>query len=131
MQQLRLQHDGDRHHQHDEHYNHQHGDRSHQCHPLAPTNHVGGWMACAWCEPESSTPNTPQTPGMSRAAAITYARVGAEKLWAGTVTIHPKAKTGPHHHGHVESVIYVLKGKARMRWGERLQFMAEADAGDF
>ncbi len=75
--------------------------------------------------------NTPQTQGMSRAAAITYARVGAEKLWAGTVTIHPKAKTGPHHHGHVESVIYVLKGKARMRWGERLQFMAEADPGDF
>jgi len=25
--------------------------------------------------------NTPQTPGMSRAAAITHARVGAEKLW--------------------------------------------------
>ena len=29
--------------------------------------------------------NTPQTPGMQRAAAITYARCGAEKLWAGTV----------------------------------------------
>jgi uncharacterized RmlC-like cupin family protein len=76
-------------------------------------------------------PNTPQTPGMSRAAAITYAKVGAEKLWAGKVTIHPKARTGPHHHGQVESVIYVLKGKARMRWGERLQFTAEADPGDF
>ena len=35
--------------------------------------------------------NTPQTPGMNRAAAITYARAGAEKLWAGTVGIHPKA----------------------------------------
>ena len=43
--------------------------------------------------------NTAQTPGMNRAAAITYARVGAEKLWAGTVVIHPKAKTGAHHHG--------------------------------
>jgi uncharacterized RmlC-like cupin family protein len=75
--------------------------------------------------------NTPQTPGMSRAAAITFARVGAEKLWAGTVTIHPNAKTGPHHHGPVESVIYVLRGKARMRWGERLEFIAEADPGDF
>ena len=48
--------------------------------------------------------NTPQTPGMNRAAAITRARAGAEKLWAGTVVIHPKAKTGPHHHGPVESV---------------------------
>jgi uncharacterized RmlC-like cupin family protein len=54
--------------------------------------------------------NTPQTPGMNRAAAITYARAGAQKLWAGTVTIHPNAKTGAHHHGEVESVIYVVKG---------------------
>ena len=32
--------------------------------------------------------NTAQTPGMNRAAAINFARVGAQKLWAGTVTIH-------------------------------------------
>ena len=75
--------------------------------------------------------NTPQTPGMSRAAAITYARAGAQKIWAGTVTIHPNAKTGAHHHGEIESVIYVVKGKARMRWGEKLEFMAEAGPGDF
>ena len=65
--------------------------------------------------------NTAQTPGMNRAAAINFARVGAQKLWAGTVTIHAHAKTGAHHHGHLESVIYVLKGRARMRWGERLE----------
>jgi uncharacterized RmlC-like cupin family protein len=75
--------------------------------------------------------NTPQTPGMSRAAAITYARAGAQKLWAGTVTIHPNAKTGAHHHGEVESVIYVVRGKARMRWGDRLEYVAEAGPGDF
>jgi uncharacterized RmlC-like cupin family protein len=75
--------------------------------------------------------NTPQTPGMSRAAAITHARAGAEKLWAGTVTIHPNAKTGAHHHGETESVIYVVKGKARMRWGEQLEYTAEAGPGDF
>ncbi|KXS95264.1 hypothetical protein AC578_9465 [Pseudocercospora eumusae] len=71
------------------------------------------------------------TPGMDRAAAINFARVGAQKLWAGTVHIHPDAKTGAHHHGHLESVIYVLKGKARMRWGEKLQYTAEAGPGDF
>jgi uncharacterized RmlC-like cupin family protein len=76
-------------------------------------------------------PNTPQTPGMSRAAAITTARAGAEKLWAGTVVIHPDAKTGAHHHGPVESVIYVVGGRARMRWGERLEYVAEAGPGDF
>ena len=75
--------------------------------------------------------NTAQTPGMNRAAAINFARVGAQKLWAGTVTIHAHAKTGAHHHGHLESVIYVVKGRARMRWGDKLQFIAEAGPGDF
>lgn len=76
-------------------------------------------------------PNTPQTPGMTRAAAITAARAGAEKLWAGTVVIQPDARTGAHHHGHVESIIYVVSGRARMRWGERLEFVADAAPGDF
>lgn len=75
--------------------------------------------------------NTAQTQGMDRKAAITYARVGAQKLWAGTVHIHPNAKTGAHHHGPLESVIYVVRGKARMRWGEQLEFVAEAGPGDF
>jgi len=74
--------------------------------------------------------NTAQTPGMLRAAAINSAR-GAQRIWAGTVVIHPNAKTGAHHHGPLESVIYVVRGIARMRWGDRLEFMAEADAGDF
>jgi uncharacterized RmlC-like cupin family protein len=76
-------------------------------------------------------PNTAQTPGMERAAAINAARVGAQKIWAGTVKIAPDAKTGAHHHGDLESVIYVLRGRARMRWGEALEFVAEAGPGDF
>jgi uncharacterized RmlC-like cupin family protein len=52
-------------------------------------------------------------------------------LWAGTVTIRPNAKTGAHHHGDLESVIFVVKGRARMRWGENLEYVAEAGAGDF
>jgi uncharacterized RmlC-like cupin family protein len=75
--------------------------------------------------------NTLQTPGMYRQAAINHARVGAQKIWAGTVSIQANAKTGVHHHGELESVIYVVRGKARMRWGERLEYMAEAEPGDF
>src|ERR1700727_222246 len=75
--------------------------------------------------------NTAQTPGMNRAAAIDSARVGAQKIWAGTVSIFANAKTGAHHHGELESVIYVVRGRARMRWGDRLQFIAEAGPGDF
>jgi uncharacterized RmlC-like cupin family protein len=76
-------------------------------------------------------PNTAQTPGMFRQAAINHARVGANKLWAGTVEVHPNAKTGVHHHGELETVIFVVKGRARMRWGEHLEYVADADPGDF
>jgi uncharacterized RmlC-like cupin family protein len=75
--------------------------------------------------------NTPQTAGMRRAAAVTGPRVGARGLWAGTVAILPGARTGAHHHGPLESVIYVVSGRARMRWGERLEFAAEAGPGAF
>jgi uncharacterized RmlC-like cupin family protein len=76
-------------------------------------------------------PNTAQTPGMQRRAAVTTGLTGATKLWAGTVTIDANARTGAHHHGDLESVIYVVKGVARLRWGDRLEFVAEAAAGDF
>ena len=75
--------------------------------------------------------NTPQTPGMTRAEAISHAKVGAQKLWAGTVVVHPNAKTGPHHHGELETVIYVVRGRARFRWGNQLEFVEEAGPGDF
>src|SRR5580704_1406273 len=79
----------------------------------------------------SLDPNTAQTPGMDRKTAINFARAGARKLWAGTVSIKPDAKTGAHHHGALESVIYVVRGRARMRWGDHLEFVAEAGPGDF
>jgi uncharacterized RmlC-like cupin family protein len=75
--------------------------------------------------------NTPQTPGMTRAAAINHARTGANKLWAGTVVVQPNAKTGAHHHGDLETVLYVVKGRARFRWGENLEYVEEAGPGDF
>lgn len=77
-------------------------------------------------------PHTAQTPGMDRKAAINFARVGASKLWAGTVPIRAGAKAGAHHHGPLESVIDVVKvRRARMRWSDRLVFTAEAGPGDF
>src|SRR6266704_404322 len=75
--------------------------------------------------------NTPQTPGMTRAAAITQARTGASKLWAGTVVVEPNAKTGAHHHGELETVLYIVRGRARFRWGDKLEYADEAGPGDF
>lgn len=75
--------------------------------------------------------NTAQTPGMFRQAAINHARVGAQKIWAGTVEVAPDAKTGVQHRGALEGVIFVIRGNARMRWGDRLEFTAEVGLGDF
>ncbi len=75
--------------------------------------------------------NTPQTTGMTRAAAISYASAGAQKLWAGTVVVEPDAKSGAHHHGELETVLYIVRGRARFRWGENLEFVDEAGPGDF
>jgi uncharacterized RmlC-like cupin family protein len=75
--------------------------------------------------------NTAQTPGMSRATAVNRARTGSAKLWAGTVVVHPGARTAAHHHGELESVIYVVRGLARIRWGENLEFVDEAGPGGF
>jgi uncharacterized RmlC-like cupin family protein len=67
---------------------------------------------------------------MSRAAAITHARTGASKLWAGTVTVQPAARTGAHHHGELETVLYIVRGHARFRWGDHLEFVEDAGPGD-
>ena len=108
-------------------HDHSHSDHSHHHHDDERWKHDGVRVIPG----NQLDPNVPSTPGMDRKAAINFARVGAQKLWAGTVNIKPDAKTGAHHHGHLESIIYVVKGKARMRWGEHLQFTAEAGPGDF
>src|SRR3546814_6338148 len=99
-----------------------------QEHCMAPEDgwkHSGGRVIHG----DSLDTNTDRTPGMNRAAAINLARVGAQKIWAGTVHIQANDKTGAHHHGPLESVIYVLRGKARMRWGEALEYVAEVGPG--
>lgn len=73
----------------------------------------------------------PSWPDSQLGASITRASAGARKIWAGAVSFCPNAQTGPHHHGELESVIYVVSGRARMRWGERLEYVADAGPGDF
>jgi uncharacterized RmlC-like cupin family protein len=74
---------------------------------------------------------TPETMGMNREVAISGSRTNSSHLWAGTNRIEPGASTGPHHHGALESIIYVVRGHALMRWGNRLEFIAKAGPGDF
>jgi uncharacterized RmlC-like cupin family protein len=75
--------------------------------------------------------DTPETEGMGRMVAISGSRTNSSHLWAGTNLIKPGARTGPHHHGALESIIYIVHGNALMRWGDRLEFITKAGPGDF
>ena len=74
---------------------------------------------------------TAQTPGMSREAGVCADLTGAQGLWMGVGHNEPGAHSGTHHHGESESGIYVLSGRMRFRWGEHLEHVADAEAGDF
>ena len=43
----------------------------------------------------------------------------------------PGARSGAHHHGDYESAIYVIRGRARFRFGQRLEWVVEVGPGDF
>ena len=116
-----MSHSHDQHHD-QQHHVHDHHDRDQHGAPPAPGSVDWRLNGVRVIKGDQLDPNTAQTPGMNRAAAINAARVGAQKIWAGTISIHANAKTGAHHHGALESVIYVVRGKARMRWGEHLEF---------
>lgn len=75
--------------------------------------------------------DTPQTPGLLREVAFDSRTPDATALSAFLSTVAPGAATGAHHHGDQETVLYVLNGRARFRWGPRLEYVTEAARGDF
>jgi len=67
-----------------------------------------------------------------RATAINFAGIGdSGNSWIGTVTLKPGDRTGGHHHGRHEVALYVVKGRARLNWGEKLEEFADVEPGDF
>jgi uncharacterized RmlC-like cupin family protein len=82
-------------------------------------------------KPKDRDASTAQTPGMHREEACGAKTVGAEHLWVGHVSVDRGVRSGPHHHGELESVIYVIAGNARFRFGDNLEHTVEAAAGDF
>ncbi|HEX5141358.1 MAG TPA: cupin domain-containing protein [Dehalococcoidia bacterium] len=82
-------------------------------------------------KPDQRDTSTAQTPGMNRAEGCGASTTGAEKLWVGHVHVGEGVRSGPHHHGEVESAIYIISGNARFRFGDKLENVVEAQAGDF
>jgi uncharacterized RmlC-like cupin family protein len=68
--------------------------------------------------------------GTGRATAFDFSGIGSQQTWIGRVTLKPNAKTGAHHHGRHEVAVYVIAGRTEIRWGDRLEFLAEVATGD-
>jgi uncharacterized RmlC-like cupin family protein len=81
--------------------------------------------------PAELSNETQQTPGSLRLAAIAAMSGIVSSLWAGIFVVEPSAKTGIHHHGEQDTVVYVLEGEARVRWGNLGEHSAIVGAGDF
>ena len=73
---------------------------------------------------------TTQTSGMFRKTAVDSSN-GARSLWVGRVRIDPGVESGFHHHGDSESVIFMVSGRARFRFGDGLTDSLEAGPGDY
>lgn len=66
------------------------------------------------------------TPGMSREEAL-----DTGTLWAGLVRTDAGMRSGWHHHGDFESVIFVMTGALRMESGPGGTNVVDAVPGDF
>jgi uncharacterized RmlC-like cupin family protein len=82
-------------------------------------------------QPDQLNAETLQTPGSQRLSAISAAQGIVSALWAGTFRVEPSGKTGIHHHGQQDTVVFVLEGEAIVRWGDRGEHRATVRAGDF
>jgi uncharacterized RmlC-like cupin family protein len=66
------------------------------------------------------------TPGMTREEAIS-----TDRMWSGLARTEPGMRSGWHHHGDYETVIYVLSGALRMEFGPAGTERIDAEPGDF
>jgi uncharacterized RmlC-like cupin family protein len=81
--------------------------------------------------PAQFSEETSQTSGSLRVAAISGELSARAGLWAGTFLVEPGARSGIHHHGRQDTIVYVLEGESYVRWGEHGEHSATVLAGDF
>ena len=91
----------------------------------------GQAMAVKVVKPLQFDEHTPQTTGMRRLAAISPLLSESRSLWAGIMLAEPDTASAVHHHGPLETVVYVLSGMSRIRWGNRLEHEVDLEPGDF
>ena len=69
--------------------------------------------------------------GLDQVEGVSAQSVGAVGLCAHLVAIPPGGRARAHRHAGHETAIYVLEGRTVVWHGERLESVAEVNAGDF
>src|SRR5206468_7042819 len=64
-------------------------------------------------KPHQFDANTAQTPGMQRLAAVSRELAGSQGIWGGITIVSPNTASGIHHHGEIETIIYVVSGHGK------------------
>jgi uncharacterized RmlC-like cupin family protein len=68
--------------------------------------------------------------GVVGGAEISQATAGASNIYMGVFRVPPGARSRPHFHAACESAVYMLSGRLRVRWGEKLEESVEIGRGD-
>jgi uncharacterized RmlC-like cupin family protein len=77
------------------------------------------------------TGDTAQSAGAVRMAGVSAANTDASRIWLGKVSNEPGHRSVAHHHGNAETAGYVLKGRAKIFYGENFAEELELNEGDF
>jgi len=67
------------------------------------------------------SPDTAQSEGLRRFAALSGKSVGSEKLWMGDTHASPRTVSANHHHGEAETAIYVRSGNPQFVFHDGVQ----------
>jgi uncharacterized RmlC-like cupin family protein len=99
--------------------------------PIRMGSQPGSNSMISVVHPAGLSSETQQTSGSLRMSAIAAMNGIVSPLWAGIFVVEPSGKTGIHHHGEQDTVVYVLEGEACVRWGDFGEHSVTVRAGDF
>jgi uncharacterized RmlC-like cupin family protein len=75
--------------------------------------------------------DTPDSGGAHRVSGVSAQHTPATRIWFGQVSNDPGYRSLPHHHGEAETGGYVLRGSARIYFGEDFAQYIDMRPGDF
>jgi len=68
--------------------------------------------------------------GVVGGAEVSQATTGAHNIYMGVFRVPPGARSRTHYHANCESAVYILVGRLRVSWGDRLEHEVELEPRD-